>query len=280
MLDEVDSDLPSRPRALIMDVCGAYLRPLGGWFPVAGLVELMEQLGVDDQATRSAVSRITKRGLLEPETREGLRGYRLTDVAVSRLEDADRRIFANTGPATLDEGWVIVSFSIPEGERDKRHQLRSRLAWLGFGNLSSGLWMAPGRTWDQLRDDLGRLGLEEYVTAFRADHLGPGDLRALVARCWDVEGLRAMYADFLSSTEPVAQHWARRRRPPRGQEAFVDYTLALYRWRKFPYLDPGLPRTLLPRGWEGERAARLFFGLHDRLCGPALEHVRSVSATS
>jgi len=48
------------------------------------------------------------------------------------------------------------------------------------------------------------------------------------------------------------------------------------RWRKFPYLDPGLPQAVLPAGWEGARAAWLFFALHDRLAPAAHAHVRRV----
>lgn len=274
--DAVDGESSSRPRTLIMDVAGAYMRPAGGWFPVAALVELMAQLGVDDQATRSAVSRITKRGLLAAETRAGVRGYRLTDLALPRLADAERRIFDHRGPAELADGWVLVSFSVPEHERDKRHQLRSRLEWLGFGNLSSGLWLAPARTWPALQDDIERMAMDKYVTAFRADHLGLENLPDLVQRCWDLGELRVMYDDFLTATEPLQRRWARRRREPHGEQAFLDYTLTLYRWRKFPYLDPGLPTGVLPPGWEGARAARLFFGLHERLAPAAHAHVHAV----
>ena len=268
-----------RPRSLIMDVCGAYLRPTGNWTPVSALVRLMASLGVGEQAVRSALSRLVRRDLLEPETRDGTRGYRLTDVALPRLDEADRRIFSHEGPARLADGWVLVSFSLPEYERDLRHALRSRLAWLGFGNLSGGLWMAPGRVEPQLRASVEAMGLQKYVSVFAAHHLGFSDLPALVDRCWDLEQLRIMYADFLERTEPVVASWARSGQTD-GEDAFVDYTVALYRWRKFPYLDPGLPVELLPEDWEGERARAAFWTLHDRLAEPALDHVRAVLAAT
>src|SRR6266498_1761766 len=52
-----------RPRSLILDLYGAYIRRLGGWMAVSNLITLMGQLGVDEQAVRSAVSRMTRRGL-------------------------------------------------------------------------------------------------------------------------------------------------------------------------------------------------------------------------
>ncbi len=270
--DMVDLQQAGRPSYLIMDVCGAYMRPMGGWFPVSSLVVLMGQLGVDEQAVRSAVSRITKRGLLVAETRSGVRGYRLSDTAIPVLDDADQRIFSQGERAQLSDGWVLVSFSIPEEDRDKRYLLRSRLSWLGFGILSNGLWIAPAWLTDDLEDSVRQMGFEQYVTVFRGEYRGFDDARALVERCWELDSLREMYADFLSRWQPVRQKWTRTRRPG-GMEAFVDYTLLLNQWRKFPYLDPGLPLELLPSAWEGQRAAEVFFKLRDRLEDAATDHV-------
>lgn len=266
-----------QPRLLIMDVCGAYMRPLNNWLSTTALIRLMDELGVDVPSTRSAVARMRRRGLLEQERRDGQRGYRLTDQALPLLDEADRRIFANVTPARLEDGWVLVSYSIPESERDKRHVLRSKLSWLGFGTVSSGLWIAPRRMLHDLEHTVRQLEYERYVTIFEGRHTGFEDLRDLVRRCWDLDELRDMYVQFLRVTRPVARRWAGVRRPE-GVAAFVDYTVCLYRWRKFPYLDPGLPVELLPAGWEGREAAELFFDLRARLEQAALLHVRDTAA--
>jgi phenylacetic acid degradation operon negative regulatory protein len=37
-----------------------------------------------------------------------------------------------------------------------------------------------------------------------------------------------------------------------------DYFVTLvHRWRRFPFIDPGLPATLLPTPWIGTQAAQL-----------------------
>ncbi|MGY1608357.1 PaaX family transcriptional regulator [Geodermatophilus sp. SYSU D00700] len=262
---------PGQPRLLIMDVCGAFMRPLGGWLPVGRLVGLMAVVGVDEQATRSAVSRMRQRDLLVAETRHGQRGYRLSDKALVSLDESDRRIFSRVHSATVAEGWVLVSYSIPEQERDKRHQLRSRLEWLGFGMLNSGLWLAPRWIQPELESAIKTLGFEEYVTVFEAHHLGFEDLPALVRRCWQLEDLRDLYVEFLGTASTTAQRW--RDRPGDDRDAYVDYVSTLHQWRKFPYLDPGLPAELLPERWEGQRAADLFFELRDRLEAPARRFV-------
>lgn len=262
-----------QPRLLIMDVCGAFIRPLGGWMAVSKLVGLMSVLGVDEQATRSAVSRMRHRELLIAESRDSQRGYRLSDTALASLEESERRIFSRVHNSTVAEGWVLVSFSIPEEERDKRHQLRSRLEWLGFGNLTNGVWLAPSWIKPEVEQMVKAGGFEDYVTMFEAHQRGFGDLQDLVARCWDLDELREMYAEFIAAASSVARK--RRSDPPDGRAAYVDYVTTLHQWRKFPYLDPGLPRELLPRRWEGERAARLFFEIRDKLEDAAIGFAES-----
>jgi phenylacetic acid degradation operon negative regulatory protein len=269
-----------RPKSLILDLYGAYIRRLGGWMAVSNLITLMGQLGVDEQAVRSAVSRMTRRGLLAQEALAGVRGYRLSDEALRVVTEGDRRIFSTIQPARLDDGWIVVAFSVPEDERDRRHVLRSRLSWMGFGMVANGVWMAPRRMLPELRDTVGRLEFGRYVHVFEGTYGGFEELRRLVRRCWDLDGLRAMYREFLYEFEPVREGWAAGSPELDGLRAFVDYTSVLDRWRRFPYLDPGLPVELLPAGWEGRAAAGLFFELRGRLELPAAGHVRRVAMPS
>jgi phenylacetic acid degradation operon negative regulatory protein len=263
-----------RPRTLILDVYGAYVRALGGWLAVSDLVGLMGILGVDEPSVRSAVSRMTRRGLLEAEARGGARGYRLTETALRLLEEGDRRIFAARAPARLEDGWVLAAFSVPERERGKRHVLRTRLTWLGFGRCTDGLWIAPARVLPELTDAVQTLGFEAYVDVFRAEYRGFEELAAVVGRAWDLDGIRDRYRDFLQAASPVRRRWARANDAD-GAAVFADYTLILHRWRTLPYLDPGLPAELLPAGWEGGPAAEAFAAIRRRLAGPAARFVRA-----
>ncbi len=42
------------------------------------------------------------------------------------------------------------------------------------------------------------------------------------------------------------------------EEAFVERLWLVHDYRKFTYVDPGLPSTLLPAHWPGTTAAALF----------------------
>lgn len=267
-----------RPKSLILDIYGRYSAQFRGWVAVSGLIYLMGLLDVDEQAVRSAVSRMSRRGLLAPEVRDRERGYRVTAQAEELFADADRRIYVSMEPARVGDGWVLVSFSMPETDRDKRHVLRSKLTWHGMGNLSSGLWIAPARILDDVRETVRALGLVECTDVFHASHEGMGDLAELVRRSWDLDELSSSYRAFLDNHRPVGDALARRRTAIAGEEAFALYTKALHEWRKFPYLDPGLPLELLPGEWPGRAAAELFKELRLRLEPIAFEFAAAVAS--
>lgn len=262
---------PLPPRALIVTLLGLYVREFGGWISVSALIRLMGAAGVDEQAVRSSLSRLKRRGIVEAERHGGVAGYALSDYARGVLELGDRRIFAR--PPEHPRDWVVVVFSVPESERQKRHALRARLSWLGFGTVSSGVWIAPGHLAEDAQAVLEADGLQAYVDLFRAEYVAFGDPAEKVARWWDLAALGQLYSDFVGTQTPILEAWRDRGEPPSGQQAFADYVRALTAWRRLPYLDPGLPTDLLPASWSGTTAAETFFALHALLAGPAHDFV-------
>ncbi len=263
----------AQPRQLIVTVYGLYARAGGGWLSVASLISLLADLGVDEPAVRSAVSRLKRRGILEASRRGGAAGYGLSGQAQAILREGDHRIFRRER-ARLADGWLLAVFSVPETERQHRHVLRSQLARLGFGNAAPGVWIAPAYLQAATADMLGRLGLDRYADLFRADHLAFGELTGKVRQWWDLDLLERLYAQFISAYGPLLDRW--RPGPPSGREAFAGYVRVLTDWRRLPYLDPGLPAELLPADWIGSRAAGLFFALQSRLAEPARAHAAQV----
>ncbi len=272
----------AQPRQLIVTVYGLYARAQGGWMSVASLVSLLADLGVDEPAVRSSISRLKRREILCARRQGGAAGYELSPAAEAILAEGDHRIF-RTERARLADGWLLAVFSVPEAERHKRHVLRSQLARLGFGTAAPGVWIAPAYLYEATADMLARLGLSGYADLFRADHLAAaglagGDLAAKVHQWWDLDQTERLARDFVTAWEPVLSAWSRRRHAAHAREAFADYVRVLTDWRRLPYLDPGLPAELLPSGWAGARAAEVFFTLQSRLADAADAHVTTVRA--
>ncbi len=261
----------AQPRQLIVTVYGLYSRDAGGWMSVAALVSLLGDLGVDEPAVRSSISRLKRRGILVARRAGGAAGYELSAGAQAILREGDHRIFRKER-ARLADGWLLAVFSVPEAQRQQRHVLRSQLSRLGFGTAAPGVWIAPAYLHEATADMLARLGLSGYADLFHADHLAFGDLAAKVRQWWDLDQTERLAREFVTAYEPVLRGWAGRRATSRAREAFADYVRVLTDWRRLPYLDPGLPAELLPPGWAGARAAGIFFTLQSRLSRAAGAH--------
>jgi phenylacetic acid degradation operon negative regulatory protein len=262
-----------QPRQLIVTVYGLYARAEHDWLPIAAVVDLMAGLGVGAQAVRSSISRLKRREVLRSLRVDGVAGYALSPAMLEILRAGDRRIFEHR-PATAADGWVQAVFTVPEVQREKRHELRTRLAGLGFGPVAPGVWIAPGTLADEARGALHRQGLDAYVDLFRGEHLGFAPLSQRVRAWWDLDLIAAHYAEFLGAHRPLARRI--RRRPPSGAEAFAAYARMLTLWRRLRYLDPGLPPELLPARWNGVAAGEVFTELDAALRPLAREHALAV----
>ncbi|MBW0089036.1 PaaX family transcriptional regulator [Pseudonocardia sp. KRD-184] len=274
--DAAEVGVAAAPRALIVSLYGLYARQQDGWLSVASVVRMMAEFGVDGQAVRSSVFRLKRRGLLIAEKVGRAAGYRLSDVGQDILAEGDSRIFSRRR-GTLDEGWLLVTFSVPEAEREKRHLLRTQLARLGLGTVAPGLWIAPAHRETEVAAALERAGLRGFTDLFRSHHVSSRPARETVRTWWDLDALDAVYAEFVQRFEPVRARWAADPDGP-GARAFTDFVEVVTAWRRLPYLDPGLPLEVLPVGWVGVTAEDLFAALRERLAGPAATHARALLA--
>src|SRR3954470_12117267 len=203
----------ARPRSLLMTFFGAFVRELGGWIAVADLIGLMAEVDLDEQAVRSAVSRLKRRGVVVAERRGGAAGYRLTPDALAMLEAGDARIFGRPVPARPGAPWLLVSFSIPEAQRALRHRLRSRLEWLGLGTVAPAVWIGPAHVEAEVRALVAEFGLAERVELFRAEHAGFTPAPDALARWWNLDAIAAEYRAYLAAWRPRLGRLRRRRRP-------------------------------------------------------------------
>lgn len=240
---------------------------------MAELIRLLGALGVDAPSVRSSVSRLKRRGLLVPgRTAQGAAGYALSGEARELLDDGDRRIYLRPAP-TLGDGWVLAVFSVPEAERNKRHLLRSRLGGLGFGTAAPGVWIAPGRFYEETRHTLRRLGLDPYVDLFTGSHRGFAPTAEAVTRWWD---LRRSPGSTRSSWPGTNRCCGPGRSAIRCRPRTPTATIC-GRWT-----PGGISRTrtraspaeLLPDDWPGARSADVFFALHGRLREAGLAFVQ------
>lgn len=279
--DTAAPDVVPMPRHqhMIVTVYGLYARGDRGAFAVSDLIRLLSDLGVESAGVRSSVSRLKKRGVLESTKQGRSAAYRLAPGLEDVFRAGDERIFARRR-ATTDDEWILTSFSIPESQRHLRHRLRTILTRIGCGQVSPGLWIAPGNLASEVSQQLERAGLADYVDLFRGAHLAVGDIHSKVRQWWDLSSLDALYADFIEQHQPVLERWEQRSdgddTPETLRQAFADYVPMVTQWRRLPYMDPGLPEGYLPENWSGLAGEELFARLHAILGPKAERHAHSV----
>ena len=243
---------------------------------MADLLELLAAFGIADASARSALSRMKGHGELNALSRDGVRGYALTAEAEEWFADGTNRIMKGPSATATDE-WVLASFSVPEDERQVRYRIRSRLQDLGFGQLSGGLMIAPATIAEETARALERTRITDYVNLWRARHLGFASLTDVVADAWDLPAIDSAYQAYFALVDDLDAREA----TADEQACFVRYVIHINAWRELPFLDPGLPTDLLPRGWPAEKARARFTQIENALRDGARRHyVRVTNETS
>lgn len=253
------SVLTIKPRSWLFDLFGDYVEHRDRELWTGNIIALGAEFGLTERAIRSALLRLQRDGWIRVRRAGSRSFYGLTNAGRQLIDTGRERIMR--GPEhDWDSRWVVLTYTIPESQRELRDRLRTELGWLGFGGLGSGLFVSPHDRRDELVDLARRHGLDQQMIVFRANHVWPGDNRLLAARCWDLQGLNARYVEFLRAFEPF-----RNVGQLSDRECLVVRFRLIGAYRRFPFLDPGLPRELLPEDWHGFEAAALFRELHERL---------------
>ena len=242
-------------RSVLFTVLGELVLRTGGEAWTSAFIDVFARLGVEEKAARQALMRTAADNWLSSE-RVGRRTvWRLTPAAMRLLRDGTERIFGFTAVAADWDGrWTIVIARTPETERAARHVLRTRLRWAGFGNVMPGVWLSPrSDRGDEVRQILDQAGLlDGYL--FTAEHQGGGSLGTMVGQAWDLGQLTREYDEFIEAFggEVTAL----------SPDPLVRVIDLVHAWRRFPWIDPGLPAQFLPAPWRGTAAAALFARLH------------------
>jgi phenylacetic acid degradation operon negative regulatory protein len=267
-----------RPRSLVIDLYGNYIRYRGGDASVQTLVALLDHFGVAEETARVTLSRLKRQGWLATERRARSSLYRLTPLGLQELDEGRERIFTRHGLEPWDGRWSMVIYHVPETERRVRQWLRTRLQWLGFGPLGPATWMSPHDRLRELEDAMRAADIDAQVDLLTSSTGSLARDRELARRCWDLDAVAAAYTRFVADYQPRIA--AYERHEPQGPAALVEHIELVHSYRKFPFTDPDLPRELLPPDWVGTTAHTIFLQGYELLREAAIRHFDEVAGTS
>lgn len=255
---------------MIFTLYGDYIRHVGGSIWVGSLIQLLGRFGMSEQSVRSTILRMSRGGWLQVERLNGKSYYSLTPQGWKLLDEGAARIFQfRSRQESWDHQWRLVAYSIPEVDREKRERLRRELGYLGFGPLTSALWVSPHDRQAEVERVTVQLDLCGHLEFFTANHNGFSDRRTLVRHCWDLAQINAEYAAFVEKYQPLFEDCRGRGLTIEPSECFVRRFLLIHEYRRFPFIDPELPQELLPEDWHGQEAADLFHNYHALLADKA-----------
>jgi phenylacetic acid degradation operon negative regulatory protein len=242
-------------RGLLFTLLGELVLPGGGTAWTSAVLAAFARLGIEEKATRQALMRTAASGWLDAEKVGRRTRWKLTGSARRMLTVGAERIYSFTGPdENWDGRWLLVYVRIPDSDRRARHVVRSRLSWAGFGSLGAGLWISPHP--DREAEVVGVLteaGVAQDAHVFVASRSGLADVRIMVAAAWDLTAIEEQYRQFMAEFADSAP-----------ADVLASQVELVHAWRRFPSIDPALPRELLPGRWSGLQAARLFADRHQR----------------
>lgn len=244
-----------RPQAILLTFFGGYLLGRGVHVASSSVIEVLTRVGVSEEATRSTVSRMARRGQLR-RVRRGRQVYiGLTPASRAVLRDGDRRVWRTDVVNNRWDGtWTLLSFSLPDSWQRQRHALRARLLWAGFGPLQGGLWLTPAAV--DVREVCAGLEAAAHVRAFTARALDPTDIDEMVSDAWDLDALAGRYRDFMTRWEGDG---------PVLPDPLAAQLVLQAQWLEVIRRDPRLPAAHLPADWPAEPAQRLFRELYAEL---------------
>lgn len=253
---------PARPparrggaKSQLLTVLGEFVLPAGGTVWTASLVEACRSLGIGEKNARQAIARTGEQGLIAAERHGRSVRWTLTSDGFDLLETGTRRIYEFGSASDEWNGeWLVAHCPVAESRRTLRHQLRTRLGFLGFGELSASLLVSPHVDRElPLLAVLDEFGLGEDSSVMRSTMLG--DDADVVRRAWDLGSLSSSYHAFLDTHG--------RRSVVGDAAAFAAVVELVHDWRRYPFDDPELPNELLPDDWAGRRASAVFHDRHD-----------------
>jgi phenylacetic acid degradation operon negative regulatory protein len=274
---------PIRGGSLLITIFGDSIAPRGGAVTLGSLINLAQPFGLTERLVRTSVARLAGDGWLIAR-RDGRRSeYRITPTGRDRFVEATKRIYGAI-PDSWDGQWTLLVLPPPNGTR--RQDVRDGLRWLGFGQISPGVFAHPNWSIEAARAGLKGVDGAAEGLLLKSSSEGSDTDRRLVAAGWDLGDLTRRYRRFLETFSPVADAVA----PPAttattataatDEAAFISRTLLIHEYRKIHLQDPLLPPALLPVNWVGAAAYELTKHLYSAVLPAAERYLSNTASTT
>ena len=198
---------------------------------------------VNYDSIKRALYQLKKKGLIKTVGRGDKVTRQITKQGKKRLE----AIFPSYDEKRAWDGKLyLVTYDVPERQRDDRDLLRRYLRKIGCGRFQDSVWLTPYNPTVVLRDFIEDKSLSGAIVVScigKDGDVGQEDVRDLVERIFQLEELNDRYAEYLEEF---------------GGGGEFSKSQAIFGFLAILGDDPQLPFELLPEKWVGDKAYDLF----------------------
>ncbi|MDT3700540.1 MAG: PaaX family transcriptional regulator C-terminal domain-containing protein [Thermincola sp.] len=253
---------PVRTQSIMFTLLGDdfYLKGIFKPVWIGTYINIFNELGYSEKSTRLALSRMCANGWLK-RVKDGKKSYYFMAERCLKLlgESEEPVILKYKQKEKWDQKWCFFVYSIPKKKSKLSMELRKGLTWLGFGSMSYGIWISPHKHKNALLRLVDQLGIKKFTETFIADGRDLTEDRELAKKCWDLEKINAFYSSFIEefSTRKLQLIEQYGDNIP-DNICFKEKVKIVHQFRKFPFVDPYLPRELWPEGWLADKAIELY----------------------
>lgn len=225
---------------------------------------LLQPLNIGPEAARAALSRMAREGWFTSERRGRQSAYQLTARGRERLTHAQARIYRRT-----DELWdgtfSILGLTTSAIAPNMRRNMVRELQFLGWAAVAPYQWATPLARYEETMEILERYQLTRAAWIVKGTLWAPDPIE-WASKLYPIQAINEHYQAFI-------QEWSTAEFSPSEQQAFVNRIQLVHAWRKFLFVDPGLPHDLAPPTFSRPEARKLFHRLYDQWHQPSTSFI-------
>jgi len=232
---------------------------------LSSLLQLMMAFGKSETATRMALSRTVKSGILI-NISDGSEVYYALDTsgkeAINTWNEEMQQFWKRyrLRNQLWDEKWYLVNLEFGEMNKQARSNVSDKLRQNGFGLLSTNTWISPYYQSNEIQTILAaETNMNTKVVEMYGDMIIHEDITSFVDKVFHLKDLEKPYANFINSFGNKIEETEKLYR----EDWFVEggHSLPLLHALGWEFLsiaidDASLPKALYP-AWAGDTAAQL-----------------------
>lgn len=214
------------------------------WEPKNKADRFLEEINY--QTLKKAMSRARQKGWLKKSSVEKRGAW--PEITASGKKRLSLLMPRYDEKRIWDKRLYLVTYDVPETRKKDRELLREYLKRIGAGLIQDSVWLTPYNPRVILREFVRERNLAGaiIVSDLGADGtIGDENIKDLIARIYKLQKINNEYSDFLEEFK----------------EQKAKSSKISFAYFKILKDDPQLPFTLLPEGWLGEKAYKLFLKL-------------------